>query len=193
VRAPGEGQVPGPNAWADDLDAAWVDEGGLHLRIREAGGRWRSVELSTVLPPEAVHVEARLVLLGGALDAQAVLGLFLYRDDAHEADIELSRWGRHGASSDAQFAVAPYGPGELHRFTLSAERAESVLVLDWRADRVAFEARQGGQVVAEWRHTDPDWNSRDGYRLHINLWLYQGLPPLDGKPVEAILREVRVE
>lgn len=192
IRASGEGQVPGPNDWSDREDAVWVDDGGLHLVLRRDGDRWRGVEMSTVLPPEAVHVQATVASPLSVLPAEAVFGLFVYRDDDHEADIELSRWGSPHIGTNGQFAVAPYGNDQKHRFQLDPAAGGSELVLDWRVDRVAFEARQSGRVLAEWRDTGERWRVRDGYRLHLNLWLYEGRPPADGKDVEVVLSELVV-
>ncbi|MCO4770693.1 MAG: hypothetical protein KDA24_11745 [Deltaproteobacteria bacterium] len=171
----------------------WVDEEGLHLALRREGGQWLAVEISTELPPDALHVEVELATALDELDPQAVSAVFVYRDDEHEADIEFSRWGVRGPVPNAQFAVAPYGPGELHRFRLGGDLAPSTHVLDWRADRVAFHSSQGGRVIEEWRHTDPAWEARDGYRLIINLWLYQGRRPAFGRPMEIIYSAIRVD
>jgi len=160
VRPAGRSQSPGPNDWSDDPTSVWVDERGLHLVIRRQGGTWRSVELSTALPPDAAHVSAILETPLDDLDPRAVAALFVYRDDQHEADIELSRWGQR------------------HRFRLAGDLSPTEHVLDWRADRVAFHSRSAERVLQEWRHTDAQWTERDGYRLFVNLWLYQGRAPL---------------
>lgn len=191
VRPTARSAAPGPNAWSDAPVAAWVDEDGLHLRLDRAGGAWRAVELSTTLPPEALHVAATLATPLAQLDPAAVVGLFVYKDDQHEADIEFSRWGHADQALNAQFAVAPYGPGLRHRFRVEPETARSHHVLDWREDRVAFQSRVDDQVVAEWRHTAPHWTDRSGYRLHLNLWMYEGRAP-DG-PSEVVFSDLVVE
>ena len=191
VRPSTRSAAPGPNAWSDAAEAAWVDEDGLHLRLDRADGAWRSVELSTTLPPEAVHVAATLATPVGQLDPAAVVGLFVYKDDQHEADIEFSRWGHADQALNAQFAVAPYEPDQRHRFRVEPEATRSHHVLDWRGDRVAFQSRVNGAVVAEWRHTAAHWTDRTGYRLHLNLWMYEGRAP-DG-PSEVVFSDLVVE
>lgn len=193
VRPPGRHQSPGPNDWTDATESVWVDEKGLHLTLRRTGGAWRSVELSTDLPADAVHVRATLETQLDLLDPQAVAAIFVYRDDEHEADIEFSRWGHPGAAPNAQFAVAPYRKGERHRYRLRGDLAPTQHVLDWRADRVAFHASDGTQVLEEWRHAAPEWTEREGYRLFVNLWLYEGRAPLFGNKAEVFFSEVLVE
>ena len=193
VRPSGRHQSPGPNNWTDDEDSLWVDDNGLHLTLRPVGGSWPSVELSTSLPPEAVHVAATLETPLDRIDPRAVTALFIYRDDLHEADIEFSRWGAPGEAPNAQFAVAPYGADERHRFRLPGDLSPTRHVLDWRSNRVAFHSGEGPNILEEWRHTSSAWTEREGYRLFVNLWLYEGRDPLSNDTIEVVFSEILVE
>ena len=84
---------PGPNDWAPDL--AWVDtQGRLHLKIaKDAAGKWWCAEVTS--DKSFGYGEYRFTFAGpfSELDPNVVLGLFIYLDDDHEIDFELTRWG----------------------------------------------------------------------------------------------------
>ncbi len=188
VRPSGRREAPGPNHWSDSDESVWVDDQGfLHLKVRKARGRWLAAEIHTPLPAEPFHLEVTTATPMRELDPNVVAGFFAYKDDSNEIDIELSEWGARGGFN-TQFAVAPYGEGDRHRFTAPSDVLEVVHVMDWRADRVALASRVGDRTLAEWRRAGPRFADRSGYRLHINLWLYQGKPPTDREEVELVVR-----
>ena len=85
---------PGPNCWSNSPENVWVDENGwLHLKITYSNGHWYCAELTSTRTfgygTYAFYTASRI----DTLDKNVVLGLFAYKDDSHEVDIEFSKWG----------------------------------------------------------------------------------------------------
>ena len=184
-------EAPGPNHWSDSPRAAWVDEKGwLHLALRRGFWGWRAVQLSSALPDGPVHVEVVVDTPSHDLDPQVVAGLFLYKDDAHEIDVELSEFG--GLDFNVQYVVAPHTAEHRVRFRQPENRRGVRHVLDWRAGRVALRSEDEHRVLKEAEFPTDHLGEQSGYRLILNLWLYQGRPPRRGKPVELVIRSVEI-
>jgi hypothetical protein len=197
----GEPVGPGPNHFSDSRRSVWVDaRGRLHLRIARRRGRWWAAEV--VSRASFGHGTYRFVLDTpvDALPPSVVLGLFTWDDDpafAHrEIDVELSRWDDPRNAANAQYAVQPYEqPGNLHPFTVPAA-APSTHEFAWRPDAIRFrslagllaEPPPGGDVLREWAWAGavPPAGAE---QARINLWLYQGIPPADGRPVEIVVAD----
>lgn len=178
---------PGSNLWASAPDGAWVDaRGRLHLRLH-GDERWRSVELSrSACGYGAIRVSFASPV--GALDSAVVLGLFLYRDDSSEIDVEVSRWGEGPDAPNAQFVVQPHElPGHRHRFEISRDQA-GALELVWSPGRVDFTwlGVQGGR----WSFVSDAVPVPENHRLYVNLWLREPAPAGDGV-TEVVLDDVR--
>lgn len=181
---------PGPNffAWSN----ACVSTRGLHLRISaDPGGRWQSAEV--YLPASLGYgtyrwtVDARL----DRLNAQAVLGLFVYESDSSELDIEFSRWGWPQDSTNAQFVIQPWDrAGNLRRFTLPRLRT-SIHEFTWTPGTVRFASRSlDGSWSQEWTSTSEDVPEPGGERVHMNLWLYRGEPLAgDARGAEVVISD----
>ena len=191
----GRTRGPGPNVFDGGAQSVWVDpKGRLHLKIRRQGKRWTCAEVA--LDRSLGHGSYRFTLASrvDALDPQVVVGLFTWDNDegdAHrELDVEFSRWG-DPLRSNGQFVVQPYDTlGNLTRFELPP-LPKSVHEFEWLPESAAFSSRApGGKVAAE--HIFGSAVPRPGKeRTLINLWLYQGKPPRDGKPVELIVESFR--
>ncbi|MEM4228196.1 MAG: hypothetical protein QXZ66_00310 [Thermoproteota archaeon] len=87
---------PSPNYWSGKN--VWVDENGwLHLKITYRDGRWYCAEVYTKKLLEygtyVFYITSRIDML----DKNVILGLFAYKDDEHEVDIEFSKWGNDDA------------------------------------------------------------------------------------------------
>ena len=187
---------PGPNHWTDTERAVHVDGNGrLHLTIHEAGGAWQCVDVCSALRTTyGVHrflVDARL----DALDPNAVLGLYLYQDDAHELDIEGSRWGAAHRSRNAQYVVQPSDhAGNLEQFCLALYGSYTTHIIDWRPQEVRFESRHGhyppnrGQLIHSWSRQGPGIPHDCGRMfVHMNLWLSGHQAPSGGCDVPVVL------
>ena len=69
----------------------------------------------------------------------------------------------------------------------------------WRRDRIVFQSlnghrQDGDQPLAEWTYSPPEparFISPQPMPVHINLWLFKGQPPKDGREVEVIIRDFK--
>ncbi len=202
VRGAGFGG-PGPNQW--DENNAWVDaRGALHLKLAPREGTWYCPEVSTTkrlgFGRYQFWIEGRV----DKLDLNVVLGLFNYptrdvgRGGTNEIDIEFAKWalprapiGNYtvwpvdralGNSSDT-FDVDLGGELSTQRFT-------------WTPTSILFQTLRGHrdddrQEVRRWLFQPEDAPQRISQQpmpVHINLWLFKGQAPTDGKPVEVVVR-----
>jgi hypothetical protein len=187
---------PGGNRWSDSPRSAWVDDRGLHLRIRRATDGWCCAEAVARGPAGYGAYTFRVIGRLDRLDPACVLGLFLYADDRDEMDVEV-----------AAFHAPGRGPVRIHhtlqhpRFTRSTEFA---LIGDytshritWMPDGVAWESWHGhdphpspDRLILRARREGP--TPRPGrVRIHLNLWLLGGWDaPARGEAVEVAIRGV---
>jgi len=71
---------PGNGCWSDSPQSVWVDAAGqLHLVMRQVNGRWCQAEVFALDPAREGRHRWRVQSLH-ALDRNAVLGMFLYRE-----------------------------------------------------------------------------------------------------------------
>jgi len=184
---------PGPSYWSDSTDNVWLDNlGYLHMRITFRNGHWYSPE---VIGPAlgfgqyVFYTNSRL----DTLDKNIVAGLFTYENDTSEMDIEFSRWGGL-ASTSSDYVVQPHhafmfnihlnGDFSTHRFT-------------WTNESISFQSihghysipPSGGYLISEWQYAREQIPQTKAPRVHANLWLFQGVPPSDGKEVELIIEK----
>jgi hypothetical protein len=189
---------PGPNFFSDDPQSVRVDdEGRLHMRIREVDGRWLCSEVYTQESPGYGTYRFQIASDAELYDPSVVVGLFVYRDDFHEIDIELTRQGNPGAPS-ALFTVQPYFiPGNLRKFELGS-RPASTHAFEWRPDSIHFHSLDGHHVnppspevvIEDWHYTGPSIPAPGTERLYINFYLFQGVPPADRADAELIVTDV---
>lgn len=184
--------APGNGCWSDDSASVWVDESGfLHLKIRRlSDGRWCQAQVTAQsfadYGDHLFYTNSRVDLLGST----TVLGLYLYEDDYHEIDIEITR--AFGSSDRLWYAVQPYfdgAPRSTWHAPLSLNGSEfssySSHHFTWSADRsVAFGSWHGqcptapcGGEIAKWSYQGPN-TPEHGWLLrpNINLWI-KGDPP----------------
>jgi len=179
---------PGPNNFT--RETVWLDERGhLHLAVIRRDECWECAE---VIGPELGYGEYRWTISGDliSLDPQVVLGLFLYKDDAHEIDFELARWG-DAARANAQFVVQPHGDDTIHRFD-TGEAKVLTCSLVWQPGNVWWRCwantDTNQQPLADWKHTGQRVPEPDGVRTRMNFWLRGGRPPSGGESQEIVVR-----
>lgn len=194
---------PGPNLFSPSTNNAWVDaQGRLHLKITGSKGKWHCAEI--VSKASLGHGSYRFYLDSTVdnLDRNAVLGLFTWHDTDpsfanREIDIEFSRWGNANDPTNGQYVVQPYdNPGNMVRFAQPQLLAQSTHLFDWRPDRIDFKSLHGhqttpaipGDLIAQWTFADPGQvPPAGGEQARLNLWLFRGAAPSNGKAVEVIV------
>ncbi len=184
---------PRANHWSDSEASVHVDAAGrLHLRVRQIEGVWHSAQ---VIAREPSRHGLHRILVETPLDGlhpNVVLGVFLYRDDAREIDIEFSR-RLAGTGFNALYAVQPsHRSGHRHPFQFGTA-GPSAHEIHWQPDWICFRSMDGhdvsGQVVSEWLFERPGVPQvEDALRLQINLWLLD--PEQQDSEVEVVITAV---
>lgn len=192
-------QGPGPNYFSER--SAWVDEkGSLHLYLHKdsATGHWLCPEITSEKKFGYGVYTFTLESEVDKFDKNIVLGLFNYsgNDGYDEIDIEFGRWG-NAKYPNLNYTVWPAQKG----FTNNAYTKEylqknnySIQQFTWRKDSVSFSTFDGNNTdstnrSASYTCTQPPASiSSLEMPVHINLWLFDGNPPEDNKPVEIVIR-----
>ncbi len=190
---------PGPNAW--DPKNVWVDsQNCLHLKISNTSGHWSCAELWTAAPLNFGDYVCNVQGPIAQLDPNVVFSMFSYQgpDGVKELDIEFAKWGnpkdqnlwwtvwpndREGQKSDQ---------GQTLPFPIQASSSE----FKWTTSDVFYDINwrlPSGQLSRplHWDYHPVDFAHQipqTPMQLHFNLWLFQGHPPTDGRPVEIIVR-----
>lgn len=199
VRTTGEAkQGPGPNLFSDAQENVWVDEQGrLHLKIVQKGGLWYC---SGVILRRSMGYGKYVFYISSdlsKLDKQVVAGLFTYKNDNEEIDIEFSRWGV-ADNQDSQFAVQPSEKaGNKERYDLQLLGVQSTHAFNWQPNKIEFISLQGHgltsgveNIIHEWAYIGGDIPPENEERLRMNLWLFRGVAPSDLKDQEIIIEKV---
>jgi hypothetical protein len=190
---------PGPNYFSDSNDNVVVDaEGRLHLLITQRDGQWYCAEVVSTRSFGYGTYRFHLETNPDGLDVQVVLGMFTWSNDPaynhREIDIEISRWGKAN-NSNAQFVVQPYTRHEnIVRFQTPTGLGSSTHLFTWKPNTVFFQSKQDSSAkaaapnsfVKEYEFTEGIPQSGDE-NARINLWLFTGHPPTNGKEVEVII------
>ncbi len=193
-------QGPGPNYFSNSEENVWIDdEGRLHLKIVKKEGRWNcagvSMRRSLGFNKYVFYVGSRV----DSLDQNVVAGLFTYMNDEEEIDIEFSKWSK-ADNEDSQFAVQPsHNPGNKTRFNLDLDSEFSTHFFDWKKTQIEFASYRGQtlkpdakDIISEWTYSGKDIPPDSDEQLKINLWLFRGRPPTDGKEAEMIVNRVEI-
>lgn len=190
-----EGKAPGPNPFRNSPRTIDLDERGrLRLAVDLVDGKWSCAELRLDRPLGYGTYEVGISGDLSRLDPQAVFGFFTYDHLAPphhgEIDIEFAKWGDR-EHPGGNLTVQPYDtPGNTFLFSTAAAPGVTVCRFLWRKEGVDFLVlfREGPaeRVLARWRKeiSIPPGEAT----LHLNLWLFQGRPPLSGRR-----QSVRVE
>lgn len=190
---------PGPNTWSSDN--AWVDaQGRLHLKISKdsISGTWSCAEVYTKnsfgFGKYQFQVEGRL----DELDKNVVIGLFNYSgNDGHdEIDIEFSRWGSE-YNPMLNYAVWPKTKSYASLWTDSRDFVLNGTYSTHRFTRakssIKFQSLHGFQTDNTYEFysstcTNSSLISTLQMPVHMNLWLFRGVPPSNEMPVELIIK-----
>lgn len=205
VRPSGAGG-PGPNYWSENN--VRVDQSGnLHLKVTQVNGRWYCSEVSTSKRLGFGRYQFWIVGRVDKLDPNGVFGLFNYPtpdvgpDGTHEIDIEFARWGNlsnpigNYTVWPAQATLRPTGK----TFPISLNGNYSTHRFTWSPTNVYFQSLNGHyddnrNLFASWLYQPDNPASRISQQampIHINLWLFKGLPPKNGQPIELVVRSFK--
>ncbi len=193
---------PGPNYFSESTSNVWVDSlDRLHLKITKRNNQWQCSEV--LLNQSLGNGKYVFHLAGttaGLMNENAVLGLFTWDDTAasdnyREIDIEFARWGNASEPTNAQFVVQPWNtPGNLVRWTFPLTAETSTHWFDWQPDSISFGSTKGASsfhpydsLITSWTYTGADIPSAGTERVHLNLWLMNGLAPSDSQEIEIII------
>lgn len=191
---------PGPNAFS--ASNAFVDSSGaLHLKITRVQGTWRSAEVISTASHGFGHYQYAVEGALGSMDRYVSVGLFGYLgpDGSNEVDVELARFGAAGAPVGS-FSVYPpmVAPGPASTaFAIPSSTRTAVFDVDWSATSVVFHATDttggGSRPLGSWTYAPPDPAShipQVPMPVYLNLWLFHGHRPSDGRPAEIVVRSV---
>ncbi len=197
---------PGPNRWS--AANVWKDTSGyLHLKLSKQNGRWYSAELNTVKRFGFGKYQFQVIGAIDKFDPNVVLGLFNYptadvgKDGTNEIDIEFARWG-NPTYPIGNYTVWPVLDGLAQKsrsFAFSLSGLNTTQRFTWRSKQVYFQSLRGfhndnsGQY-ASWLYKPNDYLNRISQQampVHINLWLFKGNAPTDGKQVEIIIKNFK--
>jgi hypothetical protein len=183
---------PGPNYFSNSANNVWVDGAGqLHMKITRVKGRWYSAEIINQASLGQGTYTWELASPVDNLDPYVVLGLFTWNDNPaynhREIDIEFARWGNALDPTNGQFTVQPWDTaGNLLRITQAPNVTVSTQSFTWGVDSVAFAS--SGATPPTWSYTGADVPVPGGENARINLWLYNGHAPADGRVVEIVIK-----
>jgi hypothetical protein len=174
---------PGPNLF--DANGPYVDASGvLHLRILKTAAGWESSEV--ILNPTLGYGTYRWTVHGpvSTLNPDVVLGIFTY-DSVEtppgngELDFEASRFADPGERTDAQYVVQPNAhPGNRVRIILPNPDITTIM-MTWLPGSVTFSA----DSLPKWKNSSSWVPTNSTEQVHMNLYLFRGVPPSNGQPV----------
>lgn len=199
---------PGPNYFSDLPSDVWVDNKGLHLRLRKDASKpkWYSTE---VVLQQSLGYGTYIFLTNSRvdiLDANAVLGLFtwdskIYHPTHREIDVEFARWGNRNEYTNAQFVVQPAsqcpGSPNCSRFRVNLTDANKYVTtyMTWKPGLVEFRSYKGkylnnppeSALIHKWSKTEAPKKGKENIRF--NFWLFNGTAPFNGKNSETIIEK----
>ena len=194
-----EGGHPGPNNWSSDN--VWLDSNGdLHLKITYSDNQWYAAEIQTVQPLGFGKYQFQLVGRVDQMDPNVVLGLFSYSDtnSFDEVDIEYTQWGDPESTSGnwSVYSAQPDKRNAHKKYPLSLDGTYTTSQYTWSSDQILFQTLGGHQddndnnELASWLFDPSNAENRIPQQpmiVHINFWLNNGNPPLNGEEAEIII------
>ncbi len=192
---------PGGTQFSDSTNSVWVDDAGLHLKLRKRSSAWYGAEV--ILRESFGYHCYSFDMFGplGTLDTAVVVGAFTWDNDAcpyhREMDIELLK--NRSDTLNAQYVVQPWSvPGNLHRWDLPRGVSFAEHSLCWEPDSAAFQSwgvRGGNPVpspLQSWTYVGAGVPAPGTENFRFNIWLQHGVPPGNGQEVEIVLRSFAV-
>lgn len=182
---------PGANLWSNDTTDVWVDEGGrLHLTLsRKGNGRWYATEVISKETFDYGTFTFYLEAEPADYDPHVVAGVFLYRDEQNEIDLEFSRWGDKENYQFGNYVIQPAEhPGNQFRFPVLTSGTYTTHRIVWKPDEILFSSWHGhwdeapdDKIIAQWQYAGKHIPESNGLRLFFNLWLFRNIAPKTDK------------
>jgi hypothetical protein len=181
---------PGPNYFSDSAKNVWVDSRGrLHLKLTHSNGRWYSAEVINTQSLGRGRYSFELGSPVSHFDPNVVLALFTWSDDPsysnREIDIEFSRWAKRANPVNGQYVVQPYYHHRNRQRVRQPAAAPSTQSFNWRPNAVTFASSSA--LPSAWTYSGTDVPRPGSEHVHINLWLYRGARPKNGRAAEVIV------
>jgi len=194
---------PGPNYWSDSTDSVWVDtEGRLHMKIRQIAGVWHCAEVLAQQSFGYARYTANLSSNPELNDPNAGVGVFTYKNDTEEIDIELTKWGNAADPDTGQFAVQPSAPGTSSRVRfptgLSGTNPPSTHHFTWSPDYIFYQSYRGhadelpspSDLMKEHTYIGPKLPPLSDAHYRLTFWMFQGRTPTS--EMELIVDDVTI-
>lgn len=181
---------PGPNFFSD---LPFVHDNRLFLiASKSPNGSWMTSEIysrkSFGYGTYRFNVSTDL----SSFDPNVVLGLFTWdRDPAfanREIDIEIAKWNNPKMTTNGQYAIQPVSTvGNLRRFNRLPGNSPSTEQFIWTPEKIRFSSFRGNELLSQWTYKGNGVPKKGREKVHINLWLSKGKPPLDRRPVIIVI------
>lgn len=196
---------PGPNFF--DHKNIWVDENGqLHLKLsKRSDNTWACAEIySKRLFGDGIYqfnLEGRPDLF----DENIVLGFFNYPcignscepDGTHEIDIEFTKWGKKLNPFNLHYNTFPSKiGGDSYSKSLKIDLKNNISIhrISRKSTNVKFDSfypyKASGEEIIGYGNSESK-ASKLSMPIHINLWLFLGKAPNNGKEVEIIIKDFK--
>ncbi len=197
---------PGPNWW--DERNVWLDAStNLHLKISQRDGKWWCSELTM---KNRLGFGRYQFQISGRIDLQddnIVLGLFNYptadvgSDATHEIDIEFARWGnvKNPMGNYTVWPVEKVLRRESKSFTFDLTGSQTTHRFNWGRNQLFFQSLHGyrdddREEFSRWIYSPSEsarYISKQPMPVHVNFWLFKGLPPKNGQETEVVLHDFK--
>ncbi len=194
-----ERRGPGPDYFSSSAENVWVDsQGRLHLKLTHRNNRWYCAEVFLEKPLGYGTYEFFVDGRFDQLDPHVVVGLFLYRDDTHEIDIEFARWGKR-QGNNLQYVLQPsHLPGNIHRYEAKLNGDYTTHRIVWKPESVSFRSLHGhyagkppsnDYLITQWTFGKA-YHTPTTERIYMNLWLASGQPPTLHANTEIVITQI---
>jgi hypothetical protein len=196
---------PGPNTFAPG-NVTIAADGSLHLKLQPTNGKWTCAEIYTSEPLGRGTYVFNISTPVDSFDPSITLGLFSYPksnvgpDGTNELDIEFARWG-NAKYPNGNYTAWPVDVKQKNvdtTFEFEQTQDETEQVYTWADGSVTFETlepveKKKPRLIRRW--TTPDkfaaLVAKKPMPVHINLWLFGGHAPTDGKAVEVVIKSFK--
>lgn len=196
----------------------FFDEEGLHLNITQDSGVWYCSEIQTSEIAQYGTYTFEMILNPplpvDQMDPNITIGTFLYEEKTEkEFDVEFASWGSIDEEQNTECSIhSPYGSTKSHLFGTHPATNRFKSMISWKPDEIVFKAFTAKEdssdtkwdQTGEWEYSqktmgeevfNPDYipTVKDSMKVHINFFIMNAIPPINGKEAELIIRDFKYE